>query len=299
MTQWEPPQEAYPEYEAVASEQDDLGEVSDEDFDASLGAIQERIKVANYLQLLLEAPLFGDDQTDVARLVLARVRTLFRQEAEIVLGIRQNRQAQVVESVFSPEEVQALKTLAARVLTPKPAAAPQVQPVAKPAPPPAPPKVQPVVQAQVPKVQPVKTPAAPPPPPPKPQGKSVIPRLQARPAVQPAPERQPPPPPVKPRTSVAERISGVQATPTGRLQRVMTMPDNDVPPEVKARAMEIGMSVRDYLAQDMTPQAVPTQRIPMPDNGMMTVVTQQQAMATVQAQGNKTGRIAALSGATQ
>lgn len=269
-----------PEY--VEQPQADV-EVSEEDFDASLGAIQERIKVANYLQLLLEAPLFGEDESNEAAFVLARVRTLLRQEAEVVLGIRSSRQAP--EGTFSPDEVQALKTLAARVLQPK-APAPAVQPVQQ-----QPPKPIPVPQKSVqPKVQPIVTPATqaqqaakPKASIPKAQPKPTPRQIPQQPQRQPQAQQQPPqqqrrPVPVGPVPH--ERIPGIERTANNRLQRTLALPDQNI-----------------VIVQDLTPQTFPSNRLPMPSNGQMEMITQQQAMATVQAQGNKTSRIALLSGA--
>lgn len=238
-------------------ENDDL---SDEDFDASLGAIQERILVANYLQLLLTAPLFGDDQSHAAQLVLARVRTLVRREAEIVLGIRGEREKEAVASVFTDDEVRALKLIASRALAPR-------EPAVTPVSPPPPPKVTPAAQPSKPKVVPVRAASPAPKPtatPPKPFRPKTA---QATAPAAPRPEAQ-----------GVQKVGGVVNS-NGRMKRTLEFPDQNV-----------------KIVQDLTPQQVPLNRVPMPQGPQLSVITEIQANETVAAQGESAtlSRLAAL-----
>ncbi len=260
--------------------------VSAEDFDASLGAIQERIRIANYFQALLEADLFNGDDSDVAWKVQSRVKSLLQQEAEIVLGIRSSRIANEDAATFTPDEVAALKVVAAKVLNPSPRAS------------------QPVVQAVAPAARPVVTPPATQPTVSvvtvRPQGQ---PQQRQKPQPPPAPAPKPAPQPMqrnKPRPQVQqqaqvqaqqpmestgpvqhERIPGLTKA-EGRVKRTIVMPDQNL-----------------AFTQDMTPQQINNARVPMPSHDAMTQVTAQQAMQTVSAQGATGARVVHAAGGVQ
>jgi hypothetical protein len=258
----------------------------DEEEDIAMLAVEERIEAANYLRALLTAELFGEDLSATARRVQRMVRGILRKELEVLLGIKQ-REAPVpviAESPFSSEEIKVLKLLAARAREPRAQVA-AVQPVTVPTP------------ATVPTVSPINKPqvtatnvltknatAA--------SEKTSRPVTKEKPPAKASPQKSAKstkPQEAKPRPSTegeaptADPVSGmhvqmkgdVRRTKNGRVKRTMMVGDQKI-------------------TNDLTPQVINPNRVPMPQGAQFTAITQMQAAETVAAQGGKASQIAAV-----
>jgi hypothetical protein len=91
----------------------DAGQDEDEAIDPQFVEAEERIRTAQYYRLLLEDSFFSD-RSPTARKVEKEIRTFVRQRMEVLLGMRV--EATAAESPFSPEQVEALKFVANRVI---------------------------------------------------------------------------------------------------------------------------------------------------------------------------------------
>lgn len=96
--------------------------------------VENRLAIANCFRSLLENDLFASSDK-ITRFVERKVRRFVRTELEILLGMRQREEPKSHVSQFTDEEVAALKTLAAKVLSRSNGGAPVVQPVVLQAPP--------------------------------------------------------------------------------------------------------------------------------------------------------------------
>lgn len=97
--------------------------------------VENRLAIANCFRSLLENDLFSSSDK-ITRFVERKVRRFVRTELEILLGMRQREEPKSHVSQFTDEEVAALKTLAAKVLSrSNGGGAPVVQPVVLQAPP--------------------------------------------------------------------------------------------------------------------------------------------------------------------
>lgn len=97
--------------------------------------VENRLAIANCFRSLLENDLFASSDK-ITRFVERKVRRFVRTELEILLGMRQREEPKSHVSQFTDEEVAALKTLAAKVLSrSNGGGAPVVQPVVLQAPP--------------------------------------------------------------------------------------------------------------------------------------------------------------------
>jgi hypothetical protein len=276
------------QWQESEDEEDGLAQASDlledEEEDIAMLAVEERIEAANYLRALLTTDLFGGDASVAAGRVQRMVRSILRRELEILLGLKMREApVAVVESPFTPEEVNVLKLLAARARD-RASGAPQVtvQPVTvtPPAPsvtvtPPKSPQVTPVrVAPSKQKPAPVKA---------KPQGqpqqkpssnKERAPAKQARKPEPPQPQGELPP--VDPVSGMHVEMKGeVRRTKNGRIKRTLVVGDQKI-------------------TNDLTPQVVNPNRLPMPQGAQFTAITQMQAAETVNAQGGKASQIAAV-----
>jgi len=258
----------------------------DEEEDIAMLAVEERIEAANYLRALLTADLFGGDLSVAAGRVQRMVRSILRRELEVLLGLKQRETAApvVAESPFSPEEVGVLKLLAARAREPR-TQAPQVSvqqvavqppsPVVVAAPPKAPqvtpvkaaPATKPKQAPQKDRIQPKQAP----------QKDRVVKQARPKPAEKPTPVvPDGETPPVDPVSGMHVEMKGdVRRTKNGRIKRTLMVGDQKI-------------------TNDLTPQVVNPNRLPMPQGAQFTAITQMQAAETVAAQGGKASQIAAV-----
>lgn len=271
------------EDDPVAVTEEEVDSSLEEEEDIAMLAVEERIEAANYLRALLTADLFGGDAAVAAIRVQRMVRSILRRELEILLGLKQRETpALAVESPFSPEEVSVLKLLAARARTPAVATVPppvsvQAVTVSSPAPlitvtPPKRPQVTPV-NAKAPTAVKAAPPKQPPPKAPKPpQQREKVVKSQA----------SPPKPPADPNNPSVDPVSGMHVEMSGEVRRTKNG-------RIKRTLMVDGQRITN----DLTPQVINPNRLPMPQGAQFTAITQMQATETVAAQGNKAAQIAA------
>lgn len=91
-----------------------------------LSEVEERLAKANCYRALLESKLFADGD-ELARMVEEEVREFVRDRLSYLMGMKTPVEPVAVASQFTEEEVQVLKTLAAKVMA-RPAS-PTIQPV--------------------------------------------------------------------------------------------------------------------------------------------------------------------------
>lgn len=277
--------------DAEAPEATELADplLEDEEEDIAMLAVEERIEAANYLRALLTADLFGGDAATAAVRVQRMVRSILRRELEILLGLKQREEvAAVVESPFSVEEVSVLKLLAARARSPAVAAAPapvSVRPVTV-APPPPPVTVATPKRPQVTPVDVQRSPApakaAPAPAKKPPQREKAAKPSQQRERVAKAEAAPAPKPRPDPNNPSVDPVSGMHVEMKGEVRRTKNG-------RIKRTLMVDGQQITN----DLTPQVINPNRLPMPQGAQFTAITQMQASETVAAQGNKAAQIAA------
>lgn len=122
--------------ELTVIEELEEGEHDEEDDDTGFEEeVENRLAIANCFRSLLENDLFSSSD-QITRFVERKVRRFVRTELEVLLGMRQREEPKSHVSQFTDEEVAALKTLAAKVLSrSNGGGAPVVQPVVLQAPP--------------------------------------------------------------------------------------------------------------------------------------------------------------------
>jgi hypothetical protein len=276
------------EVEWQDQEDEDLSQASalaeEEEEDIAMLAVEERIEAANYLRALLTTDLFGDDSSVAAGRVQRMVRSILRRELEILLGLKQREAPPpIVESPFTPEEVNVLKLLAARArdrASGPPQVAVQQVTVNTPAP------VVTVTPTQAPQVTPVRavqnqakpSPKAKPPQKEKTQQKPPQKDKAIRQQARQRPETRPQEGefPVDPVSGMHVEIKGDVQRKNGRIKRTL------------------GMVGDQKITNDLTPQVINPNRLPMPQGAQFTAITQMQAAETVNAQGGKASQIAAV-----
>ena len=109
---------------------------SDEAFEAALGQVDRRMRIAQYFRSLLDYEFEGWNEPE-AKMALARIRKFIRGELEVLFGMKEvavPQQAQVLP--FTSDEIAALKELVARLLKPTSPPVPKPRAVQIPAPPP-------------------------------------------------------------------------------------------------------------------------------------------------------------------
>ncbi len=196
--------------------------------------IQERLDLASAYNALLKRGVFSDG-TPATDKVEKEVQGFVRERLEVLMGVRQEQSAAPV-SVFSDEEVAALKAFAARLKGPPAAPAPAPAPVSTPPRP----TVKPVVAAPKPAVKP------PAPKPPAPSIKTPKPRVARKP-------KEAAPPPV---SNVSMSLDKTKKYPTPRSkEEAALVPDQEVfkvgPRYYMWRTNEVGTRYR----VNVTPQA--------------------------------------------
>jgi len=221
--------------------------------------VESRLEAAVYLKTLLKGELFLGDRTAAARIVTKKVRDFVRTELRQLLGLEAPKQE--ASDVFTLEEVRALKAVAGKVLHKAPEPQLQTRQVAEaPAEP-----AGPVLRARS-----VAAPTRPAAPVAKPVAKQ---RPQAR-------EVQPPK-----RGRPARKVVEEKETEDGH--RIVSSKSSD------------GSLIREYFDKEgnklsernITPQVRPPGAIPMPSQQHMTLITEQQASATVHAQTQSLGAL--------
>lgn len=137
------------EIEEQGRSESDMSE-AEETNDPTLMDVDLRLETADFYRAILKHEFF-DGTSQAANLVEDEIRNFIRGRLEVLLGIRspQAEADTVPQSEFTPEEIQALKALASKVLH-KPALA--LPPVVKPMKPPKP-KVAATVKVTAPKVR--------------------------------------------------------------------------------------------------------------------------------------------------
>lgn len=100
------------------------------DADDQLSEVEKRLEIASYYRLLLNDHMFGD-MTPAAVEVEKEVRSFIRGRLEVLLGIKQ--EVAPAKDVFTEAEINALKTVASKILR-----KPELAEPTKAAPPPAP-----------------------------------------------------------------------------------------------------------------------------------------------------------------
>ncbi len=238
--------------EAMAS----FDEATDEEDDALEEDVESRLEAAVYYKTLLRGELFAGASTAAGRIVTKRVRDFVRTELRKLLGLERTEEPQQAAQVFTPDEVQALKVVAGRVLSKTSVSeGPQLRTVeVAPAAPKAP-QLQPrVVGAATPEKPKAPKPKAPAFVVPPKSGKKPAPKKQGKRLLEEA------------RTENDETIQVTQG-PNGRITREYINADG-----------------KTVLQQDLTPQVRPAGAIPMPSPDHMAFITEQQATQTVAAQ---------------
>lgn len=121
--QQEQPQEIQLDEQAVAALQEspemDLFEEEEEDFSDIMLDANLRLEQGRLYQMILQTDLFGQTDADprAVRNVQREIRKVVRERMEVMLGIRQEQQAQetIVSSPFNDLEVTVLKMLASKM----------------------------------------------------------------------------------------------------------------------------------------------------------------------------------------
>lgn len=107
-------------------------EVDLDELDEQLEDVELRLEVATLYRALLKDRLFTE-QTEASRAVEARVRSFVKGELKTLLGLQAPKKEQ--PQLFSPEEIEALKAIAGKVLSkpsqPAPAVAVRPEPTVK------------------------------------------------------------------------------------------------------------------------------------------------------------------------
>lgn len=234
--------------EQSVSETDDGDGVDDSVLDEDFSL---RMEVATLYQGLMAGALFDEETLErpAARTVRRKVRAFVQQQLKELFGVRAAPEAQPVQQQFNEDEVKILKAIARKT---KQAAQASGQPTVV-AVTPAAPVVVPVVQ--------------------KPQPKP--------PAAAPARPQQPSPPKPKP--------PGVAARPQQPKDEVISEEGTENSNERVVTKREGGRIIKQFWKgnkmvnrQDVTGQVRPTSALAMPNPQMMTLITQQQALDSIQ-----------------
>jgi len=105
-----------------------------ERIDIQMSEAERRLELAQYYKLVLRDNLFEDD-SESAQVVTGEIREFIRTRLAVLLGVSQEvTKREETKPLFDPEEIEALKALAARVLK-RPAILAKPEPQVAPAPP--------------------------------------------------------------------------------------------------------------------------------------------------------------------
>lgn len=246
--------------------------------DSIMADVDLRLETADYYRSILSHEFFALD-TEAAQTVHDEIRAFIRERLEVLLGIRgDNRLPVKVELPFDPEEVEALKLLASKVLR-KPAlvaATPEVElkkmPTPKSSSAPIPPRR---TKPQMRKV---------PPPPVLPSTKPrTTPTVAPKQAVQ-APKRKPG------RPRLQEKLTGEEQTFTNLKGQEVTLREGEIIEEGIKRFIVKKNDAGTLYRQDITGQvASPTRNPPMSPQ-QYAQMTEMQAQAQVAAFADAAGK---------
>lgn len=75
---------------------------------------ERRFEKARYYEVLIKEPIFEGDTSPLAGEVISEIQRFARERLTVLLGLKV--ESPVTESVFTPEEIEILKTLAAKLL---------------------------------------------------------------------------------------------------------------------------------------------------------------------------------------
>lgn len=227
---------------SAGPEFEDVQESDDLDLDEQMQDVEKRLEIAACYRALLNDTMFSKQST-ASRVVEKRMRDFIRSELKVLLGVQ--RAAAPVESTFSEEQVDVLKRIADKVIgKPTLTEAPQLRRRAVAAP-----------------------------PPPK-KAETTAPQLRQRPAPAPktAPRKEEPPTQPAPKQRKGRKQvdpsslpKGAVVTGTGRIKRQYLN----------------GSTGAVIATQDLTPQAMNPNRLPMPTGDALTAVTERQAAESV------------------
>ena len=252
----------------------------EEDYQEVVSHVDRRLRIAQWYRTILDGSLFNDDTAE-SKIVQNRIRKFVRDEIEILFGMKA-APVQAAAGQFSPDEVEALKALAAATMVAK-RAAPKLNRVSQPPPP----------QAPAPALRPAQTPSQ------QVQVRQAAPRVvapQQRPAApKPKPQQRPAAPPAQPGTLQSNVKAGDPSLitdprvpeewrndPTLRVKNGHVYVQQRNPDGELLWVNETGMQKPMPLLKDITPVAKPNpsspnQPIPMPSVESMTMLTEQMA----------------------
>lgn len=98
-------------------EEFDVDNLVEQHTDDELMDVDLRLATADHYRAIVKNKFFADESTPAAQLVDREMRAFVKNRLEVLLGLRQEREEPVAHvSEFSPEEVSALKALAAKVM---------------------------------------------------------------------------------------------------------------------------------------------------------------------------------------
>jgi hypothetical protein len=248
----------------VASMLDEPAGSDEESLEAD---VERRIEVVTLYKLLLSGSMFKGVDTPASRIVTARLRKFATDEVKKLLGMMQQQPKVAETAVFDADEIQALKSLAAKVLrrAPPPAQLATVD-----------------TQPMQPQLATVSLPPAP----------QLAMREVAQQPQKPKPVAQTQAKPQPPQAG--RRIRKAEAPPEKKVTEVTTA---DTPREHKIFRVDetkngrVSQSYVDYqnrpalppgsAARDATPQVRPPDAMPMPNPHQMGMIMEQQAVTTV------------------
>jgi hypothetical protein len=228
------PEEQLPQnlvqHELIEQLQEPTNEV---EFDEAMVEAEKRFAKAQYYSLLLTSFGFDGDDSQTATEIVKEVRGFIRERLAVLLGVKETKTTQPVESVFTAEEVKVLKQIVNK-LAKKPELAETKAPSLKPFAPPTKPTVKPV-----------KAPS------------------QAKPVVKPGPK---PRKPVAPTEAAPEtKMTGDTLEIDGKLYKkaVDNRGEHYVGPD--GQKYLIGQNESgQYFLKNVTPEAVSSRRKPIP-----------------------------------
>jgi hypothetical protein len=253
--------------------------VADSEEDPELQDVDLRLEIADYYRAILKHQFFDTSSAPAAKHVDKEIRGFVRERLEVLLGLRDPRVPEVVAQ-FDEDEVKALKIIAAKV-NGKPslvtAPAPMVAKM------PAPPTKKPVIPAR-PKPQVKKIPA----PPPAPSSKPVAKKPESKPAAakpqpQKAPVQQKAKAPPKPKEDAAVQ------TYIDVNKKQVTLVEGETIEEKGRKYLVVRNDAGTLFRKDVTGQVIAPGRIPPMSVQQMSIMSQQQAEAQLNALDETTG----------
>jgi hypothetical protein len=249
-----------------------LEQPQDEQFeeDPELSDVDLRLATADYYRAILRHDFFdiNEESPKAAGIVDREIRVFIRERLEVLLGLRDPRVPEVV-SQFEPDEVQALKILASKVLK-KPALVAD-EPVVRKMPAPAPSKPQTQVSRAKPQARKVPAPAPAP---------STKPKTTPKPAA----TAEPKPATIAKSAPVAakptpKQDAEVQTFISAETRQQVTLVEGEVIEEKGRKYVVTRNELGTLYKRDITGQVIPPNRLPPMSAQQMSVVSAQMAEA--------------------